>query len=192
MADTFPVIKLRSSDQGAILGVAGQEFPSLAALLAQLPALGDPANAEGLARAANHLARGAAYSVIADPAGFADDYRNRLAAEDLSSGWQEGVYRLSDFGVPDFAMILPPACTATEVVFFARDRLTGLPYRATFGFADAMASYKALPLTPVERKAPVVQVVPPGTVGTQTTDSADATMAEPPNDTLPPDDDVTP
>lgn len=153
MAEDLPRIEFGLDDQGrpvVLLGEQG-EAADMAGLLGRAAALASPGRATDLAHAANHLAHGAEYRVIDDPAAFAAAYRARLDREDPNQEWREGVIRLRDFGVPDFAAIKPPQTAAGRLVFYAEDRFTGLPYRAEAADLTATPSYSPMPLTPLPR-----------------------------------------
>lgn len=166
MADDLPPLDLGLDDKGApvvLLGRAG-EAADMPGLLRLAKGMASPAHAAHLARAANHLAHGSDYRVILDPQAFAAAYRARLAQEDPQQEWREGVMRLSDFGVPDFASITPPRLEAGKLTFFAEDSFTGLPYQAETADLKAAPSYTPVPLTPLPRPgrpAGMDEVVPP-------------------------------
>ncbi|MGV8989011.1 MAG: hypothetical protein ACOH2H_22430 [Cypionkella sp.] len=164
MITTGPKLKLRATAERNTLKVGDETFDSLAALVARHPGFAKPEGAADLALAANHLHRGGDYDPILDPAAYEAAYRARLAGEDPSVGWSEGPQRLSDYGIPDFAQISAPQIDGEEIVFFAREALTGLAYRASASLNADTATYEPLRLTPVDRPAPAKQVAAPGAV----------------------------
>jgi hypothetical protein len=155
MADQPTPLDLGLDEAGAPVVLLGGSPPvrDMAALLRLAPGLAPLA----LARAANHFAHGNEYQVIADPAEFAAAYQAKLAAEDPAAAWQEGVVRLRDYGVPDFASIAPPQLSGEGLVFFAIDVFLGLPYRVEATPAAVAPTYTALPLSPLPQPpAPAV------------------------------------
>lgn len=91
--------------------------------------------------------------MITDPAAFAEAYRTQLAGEDANQPWQEGVIRLVGFGFPVFDEIQAPSLSNDQLVFFARDGFTGLPYRVEISLSSIGSvsedTYKALDLESV-------------------------------------------
>ncbi len=158
MTDTIPQIVAGIGDDGrpvVLVGETGEEAADLAALRAAAPGLVQPAGAAALAVAVNHLAQGRDFRVIEDPAAFEAAYRARLAQEDPAQPWRQGVFRLSDYGIPDFAAIAAPALHGQVLVFFAEDARLGVPYRIEVDFAQAAPvvdddSYRPLPLEPLD------------------------------------------
>ncbi|WP_077033347.1 hypothetical protein [Pelomonas sp. KK5] len=129
----------------------GSAFAELAPLLAAVPSLLEPAQAGQLALAVNQLAHGIEYEVILDPAAYEAASRARLAAEDPNEPWREGVERLGDYGVPDFAAIVPPRRIGEGLRFYAADRLSGVPYQVDLAALDRAPAYDPLRLTPLPR-----------------------------------------
>lgn len=163
MTDKLPEIAPGiNTDTGAATAIVGNaRFADMAALLTQVPELSEPGYAAACARAYNHFARAMTYTLIEDPAAFESAYRERYEAEDPETPWTQGVHRLRDYGMPDFATIAPPAVADGAIRFFVEDDLTGLPYLAEGPLTDpAEARYQPLPLTP---SAPP----PPDTAATQ-------------------------
>ncbi len=152
MADELPNIDLAlgAGSEYVVVVDDDQKASDLKQLLSLAPGLLDPEAALVLAQAVNHIAQGNGFSVIDDPAAFATDYQAQLATEDPNAPWQEGVMRLTDFGVPDFAEITVPTLTGETLVFFARDGFTGLPYRIEVALNSTTSvgegDYKALDL----------------------------------------------
>ncbi|MBI1173278.1 hypothetical protein GC209_17965 [bacterium] len=173
-------LKLRASAERNTLKVGDEVFESLAALLARHPEFGAEASAADLAIAANHLLRGSDYEVILDPAAFEAAYRARIAGEDLSQGYADGDARLSDFGLPDFAQIAVPRIAGDQIAYFARDALTGLPYRATASLTSDAAEYLPLALTAIARPGPTRQVPPPDAAMPDIDEDADPEGVEAP------------
>ncbi len=151
MADEPADLDLGVGDDGAPVVLIGddREAADMVALLRLQPGLASAVQAADLARAVNHFAHGSEYRVITDPKGFADAYRAQLAQEDPDAAWQEGVIRLRDYGVPDFAEILAPSFSDGRLVFFAFDEVLGLPYRVDAVDPSAPPTYAPLRLTPV-------------------------------------------
>lgn len=158
MADMIPDIELGlgpSNEYVVFVGDEDAEATDVAGLLSLAPGLLQPEAAARTAVAVNHIAQGSAFAVIEDPAGFAADYRRKLAAEDPSAPWQEGVVRLGDYGVPEFDEIKPPELDGSKLTFFAVDTFLGLPYRVEIDLSQPARAitdddYKALDLTPIE------------------------------------------
>jgi hypothetical protein len=151
MADPVPELALGlSAEARPIVLLEAGEAEDMADLLRLAPALAAPEHAPMLARIANHLAQAGEYTVIEDPAAFAAAYRARLAEEDPSEEWEEGVIRLSDFGVPNFEEITPPVLKGERLVFYAVHAFLGVPYKAETANLTATPSYEPLPLTPVD------------------------------------------
>src|SRR5262245_55248460 len=135
MADEIPQVSLGLSDDGkgvVLLGALG-EATDMAGLLRLVPGLATEAHALELARAANHFAHGSEYQVIEAPGAFADGYLAQIESEDPAAEWQEGVIRLRDYGVPDFAQIEVPKFTDGSLTFYAVDRFLGVPYLVETG-----------------------------------------------------------
>lgn len=141
-------------DRAPVVIVDGEEIADIAALLARLPELLAPEGLCVLARMLSHLARGDAYQVIADVAGFEASYRARLASE-ADGPWQEGVLRLRDFGVPDFSAMRPPRMEGDTLVFHASRRGSCLPYRVEAPLdAEGPGSLRYVPLALTPFEAP--------------------------------------
>jgi hypothetical protein len=153
MSDTVPHIDLgltANGDPVVLIGTAGAEARDMATLLRLAPGIALPAHAIDAASLVNHLAHGAEYRVIGDPNAYRQAYEARLASEDPNALFQDGVHRLRDFGVPNFADIKPPRFEGSMLVFFAADKLLGVPYRVTAAQVAAAPVYTPLPLTPLE------------------------------------------
>ncbi|NIZ63046.1 hypothetical protein DL239_18940 [Sedimentitalea sp. CY04] len=156
MADALPNIDfVRTAEAEYVVIIDdAQKTADLTQLLTMVPGLAQPEAATTLAKAVNHISQGRGFSVITDPSAFAQAYNAQLAGEDVNTPWQEGVIRLVDFGVPDFDEIQAPSLVNDQLVFFARDGFTGLPYRVetSLGAIASVSedSYKALDLEPVE------------------------------------------
>lgn len=155
MTDGIPQVVL-GIDEGshAVVIVEGEtEVGSLAALVAAAPGLLHPDAATAMARAVAHFAAGSDYRVIEDPAGYAAAYRAQVAGEDPDAPWTEGVLRLRDHGLPDFAGIAAPAYHGTTLVFHAAATPLALPYWVEIDVSDAAAAvgpdlFRAVALTP--------------------------------------------
>ena len=90
--------------------------------------------------------------MIEDPAAFRAAYEARLASEDPSRPRDQNLFRLVDYGVPDFDAIAPPTVSDDRLVFHAADDLIGLPYRVEARLdAQGLAEphFEPMPLTPV-------------------------------------------
>jgi hypothetical protein len=146
----------------AILADEGM-FDSIEGLIGTHPGLASPDGGGTvlLATAYNHFARADAYEVIQDPSSFESAYRTAYGAEDPRGAWSQFKVRLSDFGMPDFDRIHVPLLAGEVLTFFARDAVTGLPYRVSGPLrSPGAARYEPMRLTPV---APGEAVnVPPG------------------------------
>lgn len=132
MADSLPPISMRYDDGGAPIVIVEQaRAQDLAEAVRLAPALSDPHWVRAYARVVNHLAHGARFTLIMDPAAFEATYRAAYEAEDPEQAPQAGVVRRRDFGIPDFAAIKPPEMQGSTLVFFAENTFMGLPYRVT-------------------------------------------------------------
>ena len=135
------------------MGAEATKVTSVAGLLSQVPDL-SAAEAVDVAKAVNFLSQGTDFDVIETPDAFAEAYRAKLATEDPSAPWQEGVVRLSDYGVPDFSEIAAPVLSDGTLVYFARDTFLGLPYRVSVDLTGDTVNvtdddYACLTLQPV-------------------------------------------
>lgn len=152
-----PRIDLGLTDEGkpvVLLDGSDDQAGSMEELLRFLPGLAAPGRATDLALAANHFAHGSEYRVITDPPAFEEAYRARLAREDANATWREGVVRLRDYGVPDFADVHAPRLEGGRLVFCAADTYLGVPYRAEASDLLRPPSYTPLPLTPLPAPPP--------------------------------------
>lgn len=158
MTDKIPQIVLglgADSEYVVMVGEDEAEATTATALLAMAPGLKQPEAALETARALNFLSQGADFTLIEDPTAFEEHYRSKLASEDTSAPWAEGIVRLSDYGVPDFSEIAAPAMVGTVLTFFAADAFIGVPYRISVDLASADIRmtddhYKALDLEPLD------------------------------------------
>jgi hypothetical protein len=143
--DTAKITKNGPEGGRVVLLNDQEEIADVASLLARAPDL-EP---EQLAALALQLSP-AGYTLITDPAAYAAQVQAQLDREDPAQPWQEGVPRISDFGLPDFDTIVAPARDGNTVTAHVRDSYTGLPYLMTLVLGgDAKgASFKPLPLTP--------------------------------------------
>jgi len=166
MADDVPRVDLGLTGTGkpvVLLGNRGDQATDMATLLRLAPGLASSAHAGDLALAVNHLAHGGEYRVITDPKAFEAAYRARLAREAPNAEWHEGVVRLRDYGVPDFAQVHAPSFDAGRLTFCAVDMYLGVPYRVELSNLLASPTYTPLPLTPLpgpERPAPAPELTP--------------------------------
>lgn len=152
MSDAIPAIDLGLTSGGepvVLVGDTGTEARDMAALLRLAPGVALPGHARDAAVMVNHLTQGSDFRVILDPAAFEQAFKARLASEDPAAPFRDGVRRLRDFGVPDFATITPPRFEGTTLVFFAEDVALGLPYRVSVAELSAAPDYAPLPLTPL-------------------------------------------
>jgi len=152
MADDVPRLDLGLTGEGkpvVLLGTRGEQATDMATLLRLAPGIASPAHAADLALAVNHLAHGGEYRVITDAKAFEDAYRARLASEAPDAAWHEGVVRLRDYGVPDFAQVHAPSYASGRLTFFAVDMYLGVPYRVELADLLASPTYTPLPLTPL-------------------------------------------
>jgi len=143
------MVRSREPDAPVVLA-EDTTYNDMAALLAAYPDLASGNAATTFAQAVNHFAQGNAFAVITDPDAFEAAYREQLAGEDASEPWQQGVYQLSSYGVPDFSAIHPPAVTGGSAVFFVADDLIGVPYRVEASLDGTLpedSAYVPLPLT---------------------------------------------
>lgn len=156
MTDGLPNIDLAlgAGSEYVVVIDDAQKASDLKQLLSLAPGLMDPEAALILAQAVNHIAQGHGFSVIDNPDQFAADYQAQLSKEDPKAPWQEGVVRLTDFGVPNFDEITVPTLIGDTLVFFARDEFTGLPYKVTVGLSEGRSvgvdDYKVLDLEPID------------------------------------------
>lgn len=152
MSDTIPQLDLGLTASGApvvMLGTSGAEAHDMATLLRLAPGIALPAHARDAALLVNHLAHGTEFEVITDPEAYRRRYEARLASEDPSALYQQGVNRLRDFGVPDFSRIRAPRFEGEALVFSVADRSLGVPYQVTVAALTVAPAYTPLPLTPL-------------------------------------------
>lgn len=149
MADGLPPIILQMSDEGApqVL-VADEPAASVADVLTRAPDLTDPKWVKVYARVVNHLTYGYEYEMIMDPAAFEAEFRAAWAAEPETVPDETPIDppRLRDLGMPDFAMIRPPAMEGGNLVFYVRSGYYGIPYQVVFT-PDGEANYVPVPMT---------------------------------------------
>lgn len=158
MTDDVPQIIFglgNDSEYVVMVGEEETEATTLANLLSLAPGLKQPEASLETARAINYLSQGPAFRIIEDPAAFEEQYRKKLASEDQSEPWAEGVVRLSDYGIPNFADIAAPSMSRSLLTYFAVDDMLGLPYRVDVDLASANIrvtddDYRALDLEPIE------------------------------------------
>lgn len=121
---------LSAETSTAIAATSEDVFDTIDEVIAHFPELTEADAAGDLARLATHFAHGDAFKVINDPQTFEAAYRARVKTEDPSQPWQQGVSRLIDFGLPDFADVIAPQLAGSELTWTVEDSFTGLPYRA--------------------------------------------------------------
>lgn len=133
MADAIPSLNLDYNSAGDPIVIVAErtELSDVSQILKTVPALADPKLAIAYAQVVNHLAQGDRFEVIADPAAFKAEFMAKWQAEDPEAEPVQGVQRLRDFGIPDFAAITPPKVEGGQLTFFAVNTYMGLPYRAT-------------------------------------------------------------
>lgn len=168
MTETVPEILEGLGNDGRPVVMVGADAvvaTDVAGLLAAGPGLLDPSAAGRLAVAVNHLAQGRDFRVILDPAAFENAYRARLASEDRAAPWRQGVQRLSDFGVPDFAAIAAPVLVGRTLVFHAEDTLLGVPYRVEADLAAGTPADGAYVPLDLEAMDDTETAVPPDEPG---------------------------
>ena len=123
MSDTIPHFELGLTADGdpvVMLDVAGSEAPDMATLLRLAPEIALPAHAHDTAVVVNHFAHGSDYEVITDIPEYRRRYERRLASEDPTALYAQGVHRLRDFGIPDFGQITPPKKRRRDVGILCR------------------------------------------------------------------------
>lgn len=132
MADELPPIEMDFAPDGApVVTVNSTAATDPAQLLALAPDLSKPEWVLAYCGLVNHLAQGARFEPIYDPDEFKAAYVAKYDAEDPDEEPQQGVTRLHDFGLPDFAAITPPQMAGDTLVFFAENAYMGIPYRVT-------------------------------------------------------------
>lgn len=153
MAEDIPYIGFGLSAEGeAVVTVGPAEYLTHEALLDVAPYLLDPQHAALYAKAVNHFAHGFEYEVIEDPAAFKGAYLAQLEQE-KGGDWDQTIAQLSDYGTPDFDLIAAPAISGDDLVFFARDEYSGVPYRVTAKVSQSAIGepdYEPMAMTPVE------------------------------------------
>jgi hypothetical protein len=132
MTDALPAIEMDFSPGGApVVIVETVEVTDPAAILPLAPDLTKPEWVFAYTALVNHLAQGARFEPIYDPEEFKAAYMAKYDAEDPNEAPDQGVNRLHDFGIPDFAAITAPHMEGETLVFFAENTYMGIPYRAT-------------------------------------------------------------
>jgi hypothetical protein len=149
MADALPEISLGYVDDGAAaVFVDITPVRSAPELIVAAPWICAPDQALLCAKAVNHLAQEQAYTVIEDPARFADWYRKRRAAEAPGKPSPEGNFGLRNFGMPDLDGIAVPAIAGGTLTFYAVSRQIGAPYKVTAALTELdKPDYDPLPMT---------------------------------------------
>jgi hypothetical protein len=125
---------------------------SQAEVLDHYPGMASGELTTDLARLVNHFAREFRYEVIADPAAFAPAYREQIDSEDPTATWQQDAPRLRDFGMPDLEAIHAPKLDGADLIFFAKERRLGVPYRVVVPLKDGEigeAVYEPVPMKPL-------------------------------------------
>lgn len=152
MVDDLPTFSfVHNGDGEAVVRVDGVEYASRQELLKAAPFLTEHPGL--LARAVNHFARGFKYKVIEDPETFCAAYQAELKEElanvDPEAEPVAGVTQLIDFGKPEFELIHAPQLEGETLVFFAKSKSLGIPYRVEAP-ADAEPSYLPMDMTPLD------------------------------------------
>jgi hypothetical protein len=149
MAGDLPAISLGYADDGvAAVYVDVTPVTSARDLIGSVPWICEPDRAVLCARAMNHLAQEQTYTVIEDPARFAEWYRARHAAELPGKPSPEGNFGLRNFGIPALEDIAAPAISGGELTFYAVNRQIGAPYKVTVALSQPEApDYDPLPMT---------------------------------------------
>ncbi len=160
MSEYVDVMQFGLKPTGEIVVMIGTaaEATSLQDLLALAP----KASPLNWAEVVNELEYSGEFSVITDPETFQRDYLRQIEAEDPNQPWQEGVIRLRDFGVPEFAEICVPRLEGSHLVYFVSDDTTGLPYSAEVDLTPGSAAptYRPLELRPMPEPPAEVSVQP--------------------------------
>lgn len=152
MVDDLPIVSFVRNDDGkAVVRVDGAEFETREQLLEAAPFLSDHL---GLyARAVNHLARGYKYKVIEDPETFCAAYEAEIAEElanvDPEAEPVAGVTQLIDFGKPELELIHAPQIDGETLVFFAKSKSLGIPYRVEAP-ASGEPDYQPMEMIPLD------------------------------------------
>lgn len=152
MVDDLPTLSFARNENGdAVVRVDGVEYASRKALQDAAPFLTEHPGL--LARSVNHFARGYKYKVIEDPDGFRAAYEAELK-EELANADPEaepvgGVTQLIDFGKPELELIHAPQIEGDKLVFFARSKSLGIPYRVEAP-ASGEPDYQPMEMTPLE------------------------------------------
>lgn len=140
-------------DDRPLVEVGGARVTTPSELVQAAPALKQPDQLLLYCRAVNHLKHGTEYRLIPDPDAYRSKYRRRLASEDPKAPWQDGVPRVSDFGVCETAEIALPRMEGESVIFYVEDDYLGIPYRVTApapNHPEGEISYEPLPMTPLQ------------------------------------------
>jgi hypothetical protein len=143
-----------------MLSVGEQQAATAAELVALVPDLARPESLPQYCAAVNYLAQGFRYRLIDDPDAYRTRYQRRLQAEDPLAPFQQGVLRLSDFGVCDTSAIQRPSRHNGAVIFYVEDDVLGIPYRVTAPgpeHPEGEAEYEPLPMSPLPTPPPPAQ-----------------------------------
>lgn len=133
MGDAIPNLQMdyKAGGDPVVIVAESTEISDPSQILKVVPALADPKLAIAYAQLVNHLAQGNRFLVITDPAKFKAEFMEAWNAEDPDQEPMQGVHRLHDFGIPDFAAIEKPKVEGGQLTFYAVNTYMGLPYRAT-------------------------------------------------------------
>jgi len=154
-----------NNERQPVIVLPGSQVGTLSDLIAAEPGFMEPNNIGRYCEIVNHLSHGRDYRVIQDPDAYRVKYKSRLAAEDPSAPMQNGVARLSDFGVCDTSEIGPPRRENGSVIFYVEDDFLGIPYRVTAPAPDhpeGAVAYDLLPFSsPPPPAAPAEELLGP-------------------------------
>ncbi len=132
MTDALPAIEMDFSPGGApVVIVETVELTDTPKIHTIATDLNKPEYVYTYTALLNHLAQGARFEPIYDPEEFKAAYMAKYEAEDPDEVPDQGVNRLHDFGIPDFAAIKPPHMEGETLIFFAENAYMGIPYRVT-------------------------------------------------------------
>jgi hypothetical protein len=117
----------------------GKNYSSLVDLIADAPFLADPSNLLQYIHIANFLFTGLDFSVIED----AEDYKKRYQTS-------AGKF-IREYGIYDVTSISTPYVEGNNLIFFAENNSSGVPYKAvsTYPYArGGNSEYALLPQVP--------------------------------------------
>lgn len=131
--------------QKPFIATDGKKYREVNSLIEEFPELEKENNIDKLARLANFLFQGTTYHVIDNVETFKEAYLTRIEFEKNSLDYMP--MRLIDHGVFDVNGMHPPKIEGTDLIFYAKDDHTGVPYRVTYpiGNPNTKAAYQLLP-----------------------------------------------